>query len=145
MRGRDDAFLTQEIMSHHESDYDINETREEAKRNIEAAQTVQKAYYDAKRKSCRKYDVGRQVVLRKNVFVNDGKSKKLLPKYSGPYVVTKVLDYGRYVIEDLPGTRRSRKRYQGICSADKLKPYIATHDSSDSGDSSSESHEHENK
>lgn len=62
-------------------------------------------------------------MVRKVLTTNDGKSKKLLPKYSGPYVITKVLPHDRYVIKDLPGAQRARKAYEGICSVDKLKPF----------------------
>jgi hypothetical protein len=57
---------------------------------------------------------------------NDGKSKKLLQKYSRPYLIKKVLDNDRIVITDLPGTTRSQRPYDGVVSLDKLKPYAMT-------------------
>lgn len=134
-KGIHDAFLAHEVEQNENVDNDMSTAREEAARRITAAQSKQKAYYDAKRKKPIVYDVGMQVLLRRSANANDGKSKKLLPKYSGPYVVTKVLDHDRYLI-DIPGARRARKKYQGICPADKLKPYTATHDCS-SNDSNS--------
>ena len=49
--------------------------------------------------------------MRKVVASNDGKSKKALPSYVGPYEVTKVLPHDRYVIKDLPGSQRAQKAY----------------------------------
>uniref|UniRef100_A0A6P7H7J0 Uncharacterized protein LOC114347143 n=1 Tax=Diabrotica virgifera virgifera TaxID=50390 RepID=A0A6P7H7J0_DIAVI len=54
---------------------------------------------------------------------NKGQSRKLLPKYSGPYIVKKVSDHDRYVIEDPQGSMRSQKKYEGVTSIDKMKPF----------------------
>lgn len=141
-QGIDDAFLAHEVQQNEYVGHDMSTVRNEAARRITAAQLKQKAYYDAKRKTPIVYDVGEQVVLRRNAYANEGKSKKLLPKYGGPFVVTKVLDHDRYLIEDLPGTRRARKKYQGICPADKLKSYTAAHDCSSDGSNSRSDVEH---
>lgn len=50
---------------------------------------------------------GRSSDFTKSQLANDGKSKKLLPKYSGPYVVI-AFDYDRYVFEDLSGMKSSK-------------------------------------
>jgi hypothetical protein len=47
----------------------------------------------------------------------------LLQKYSGPYVIKRVLDSDRFVITDLPGATRSQKPYEGVISVEKMKPY----------------------
>lgn len=60
---------------------------------------------------------------------NDGKSKKLLPKYSGPYEITKILDRDRVVVRDLPGSTRSQRPYEGIVATDKIKMYETSIDS----------------
>jgi hypothetical protein len=67
--------------------------------------------------------VGQQVLVRKVVPTNDGKSKKLLQKYSGPYVIKNILDCDRFIISDLQGTTRSQRPYEGVVSVDKMKPY----------------------
>lgn len=47
----------------------------------------------------------------------------MLPKFDGPFVVTKVLDADRYVIEDIIGSCRSKKKYHGIIAVHDLKLY----------------------
>ena len=88
-----------------------------------------------------RYEVGEQVLIRKKVASNDGKSKKTLAKYSGPYVVTKISPHDRYCIEDLPGSYRSQKAYKGVSAVDHMKPF-STKVSSD--ETSEESNEEEN-
>lgn len=79
--------------------------------------------FDAHRRAGRSFKEGDQVLVRTKVVSNDGKGKKLLPKYTGPYVVTKVLDHDRYVVEDPKGSLRSKRKYSGVISLDKLKAY----------------------
>lgn len=56
-------------------------------------------------------------------YSNDGKSRKLYTKYHWPFSITKVLDYDRYVVEDIPGAKCSQKAYTGICLSEKLKQF----------------------
>lgn len=63
------------------------------------------------------------MLIRKTVASNEGKSKKLLPKYSGPYAVKEILDHDRYLVTDLEGSTRSQKTYSGVHPVDKLKRY----------------------
>jgi hypothetical protein len=63
------------------------------------------------------------VLVRRSSLLNDGKSRKLLHKYSGPYKIKKVLDSDRFVIMDIPGSTRSQRAYEGVVALDKLKPY----------------------
>ncbi|CAH1998111.1 unnamed protein product, partial [Acanthoscelides obtectus] len=50
-----------------------------------------------------------------------GASRKLVPKYKGPFKVTKVLYNDRYEVVDL---RENYKRYKTVVAADKMKPWI---------------------
>ena len=88
----------------------LEEKRKEACERIVNEQVKQKERYDKRRTRPKTYEVGEQVLIRKKVARNDGKSKKTLAKCSGPYVVTKVLPHDRYCIEDLPGSYRSVRR-----------------------------------
>jgi hypothetical protein len=66
------------------------------------------------------------VLIRKVIPTNDGKSKKLLQKYSGPYEIKKILGFNRFIVADLQGTTRSQRPYEGVVSVDKMKPYYLT-------------------
>ncbi|KAJ8961438.1 hypothetical protein NQ318_014685 [Aromia moschata] len=123
-RGINDSFLSYEV-GNSEYSTTLSERREQAKQNIERDQVKQKKRYDSKRLVDIKYQVEQQALY------NDGKSRKLLPKYAGPFIITAVLDKDRYVVEDLPGTNRSQKKYSGICAVDKLKPFHIRNDSDD--------------
>ncbi|KAJ8934747.1 hypothetical protein NQ314_013217 [Rhamnusium bicolor] len=101
----------------------IHKSRSEALKRIEMRQEDAKERYDAKRCNPISYAVGQQVLIKRRKVSNDGKSSKLLPKFEGPFVVTKVLNADRYVIEDIPGACRSKKTYSGIIAVDDLKPY----------------------
>ncbi|KAK9712095.1 hypothetical protein QE152_g25064 [Popillia japonica] len=72
--------------------------------------------------------------MRRNTTNNDGKSKKLLPKYEGPFQVAKVLCNDRYEIADLPGSKRSTRKYVGVSAADHMKPFVAFSESDDESD-----------
>ena len=55
--------------------------------------------------------------------VNTGVSKKLLPKFKGPFRVIKVLFNDRYELEDLrEGVRKRNIRM--VMAADKLQKWI---------------------
>ncbi|KAJ8950969.1 hypothetical protein NQ318_006353 [Aromia moschata] len=129
-RGINDSFLSSEV-GNSEYSTTLSERREQAKQNIERDQVKQKKRYDSKRLVDIKYQVGQQVLMKRNIGINDGKSRKLLPKYAGPFIITAVLDKDRYVVEDLPGTNRSQKKYSGICAVDKLQPFHIRNDSDD--------------
>jgi hypothetical protein len=107
-------------------DKEILHTREQPCTRIKRKQNEQKASYDRKRKMTTNYCVGQLVLVRKFASTNDGKSKKLLQKYSGPYEIKKVLDYDSFIVSDISGSTRSRRPYEGVVSGDKMKPYVMT-------------------
>lgn len=70
---------------------EIETLRKEASENIKRSQERQKEAYDLKRLPVVVYSLGDLVKITKTNFKNDGKSKKLLPKFIGPFKVTKCL------------------------------------------------------
>jgi hypothetical protein len=82
-RRANDSFLSTEVCDtpHDET---LSVTREHTSERIRAKQAEQKARYDLSRKPTPNYCVGQQVLIQKVILTNDGKSKKLLHKYSGP-------------------------------------------------------------
>ena len=92
---------------------DLVSIRRQAAEQTAQYQDAQKKRYDLRRRPTQ-YKIGQYVLMRKTIASNDGKGKKALPNYSGPYVVTKVLSYDRCVIKDLPGAQRAQKMYKGF-------------------------------
>lgn len=125
-----DAFLSNEVCDNRRNE-SLTETREVVAARIREQQAAQKERYDEKRKSVPKYEQGQLVLVRKIVASNDGRSRKLLQKFSGPYEIVKILDNDRVVVRDLPGATRSQKPYEGIVAYDKLKLYETAVESED--------------
>lgn len=68
----------------------------------------------------------------------------MLPKLSGPYKITKVLDNDRYEVIDTPITKKGNSTYTGVFAVDKIFPWMCfnekenevTSDSSTDGEES---------
>jgi Integrase core domain. len=137
-RQANDSFLSAEVYET-KRDNNLTETRRRAAEHTGEKQHLQKVRYDQKRKTAPKYEIGQQVLIRKVIATNDGKSKKLLPRYSGPYEITAVLDKDRYVIRDFRGSNRALRPYEGVVPVDKIKLYdINTETDIESSDSDAE-------
>lgn len=104
------------------SSKDIGERREAIGVHIKACQNAQKEAYDKKRFPAPKYQVGDLVRIERQVPAT-GSSKKLIPKFQGPYKITKIYDFDRYQVEDTPITRRG-KSYSSVVAVDKIKPWL---------------------
>ncbi|KAG7297976.1 hypothetical protein JYU34_018736 [Plutella xylostella] len=115
----------------------IDDIRERISTHIEKDQTLQKQNFDKHRKRARIYKEGDLVKILKPTPSNDGKSKKLMPKYSGPFRVTKVLENDRYEISSIQGTKITSKNYCNVWAADRIQPWITTYYSDHSHDESS--------
>lgn len=102
----------------------MNGRRSEAIENIKKARLKWKAKFDAKYSKPVPYQEG-DLVLLEAPLQSTGESRKLQPKYKGPYVVKKALRFDRYVIEDVDGAQYTRRRYSTIAASDKMKPWCA--------------------
>ena len=61
-----------------------------------------------------------------NIVTTPGINKKFLPKYRGPYKISRVLDKNRYVIKDINGGMQLKRiPYLGICSPSNILLYIS--------------------
>lgn len=120
-RGAYDAPLAAEVSQDEVEDVKVLRANVAAK--IEERQRAQKRYYDSRHSKPVVYNAGQHVLIRRAKCSNDGNSRKLEPNYKGPYVITKVLDNDRYVVEDMPGAKRSQRAYKGIHSSENLKLY----------------------
>lgn len=62
-------------------------------------------------------------VIRDSV-VKPGENKKLKPNYKGPFMISKVLNKNRFVVQDIPGFNVSARPYNSILSPDRIKSWI---------------------
>lgn len=97
-------------------------SHEEIAKRIDMAKQKWKERFDSKHKTPTVYMKDDLVVIE-NEPKATGESKKLEPRYRGPYVVEKVLDRDRYVISDLEDIQRSQRPYCSVFSSDKMKPW----------------------
>lgn len=98
--------------------------RKEVKDRIDKEQVKQKERYDEGRKPARKYELGALVKITKTCFNNDGKSKKLMPTYVGPYRVSKVLGRDRYKLSPVPGLGCTQNKRGTVVATDRMRPWI---------------------
>lgn len=97
------------------------EIREEAQVTIQNKQREMKKTFDNSRVPTKVFAEG-DLVMIPNHNPEKGKSKKLAPKFRGPYKISAVLDRDRYEVSSIDG--HSRKQYKNIYPADQLKPWI---------------------
>jgi hypothetical protein len=75
---------------------------QQAKQHLAVAKERQKKYADTKRRHC-VFAVGDKVLLAsKNISLKGGGSRKLLPRYIGPFTITKAINQGISYTLDLP-------------------------------------------
>lgn len=101
---------------------DVETRRREAFEHIQEGQRKQQMVFDQRRGDPKAYQVGDLVVVRRNAS-STGTSRKLIPKYAGPYMIVAKLPNDRYYIEDVPETQRSQKFYKNIVAVDAMKKY----------------------
>lgn len=80
--------------------------------------------YDKRHKPEKRFSKGDLVLWKQSATGGEVKSvnTKLRDVYSGPYMVTKVLNNGRYEIRSIQGMR-GYKKFNGIVPADSLRTY----------------------
>lgn len=112
----------------------LDELRDSVKQRLDDQQIKDKQRYDASKRDV-KFKEGELVRAWRAIPKLDGQSKKLESKYRGPYRIKKVLPNDRYVIEDTPLTRQTR-RYEAIVAVDKLQPWLSFKSAYDDSDDS---------
>lgn len=68
--------------------------------------------------------VGDLVLLKVTSVPATGSSQKLLPKWRGPYRVSRLLGCDRYEVRDIPDMTRSQIPYVEVAGIDNIKPWI---------------------
>lgn len=99
------------------------EVRTQASENEKRLQSYNNAYVNSKRRVANQYEEG-DYVLIKNFDSTVGVSRKLIPKFKGPYKISKVLRNDRYVLEDVEGFQQSRIPYKGVWAAANIRPWL---------------------
>lgn len=100
----------------------IEEKRIVAVQNIERERERWKKRFDH-RHSCPVIYKEGDLILIRNEPQATGESRKLEPKYKGPYQVSRVLGNDRYLIEDVPGLQISSRKFCSVFSSDKMKKW----------------------
>lgn len=102
---------------------DLSTIRNNAKQNEEKAQKYNENYVNTKRKSGTQYEVDDYVVIR-NYDNSAGTSRKLIPKFKGPYKISKILPNDRFLIEDVEGFQQTQIPYKGVWAIQNIKPWL---------------------
>lgn len=102
----------------------LNELRQSSGNLIKAQQEKDKIRFNKKRKPSHVFSEGDLVRVEREISHNDGKSKKLVAKFQGPYRITKILPNDRFVVKDTPLTRKNNRGYEAVVAGDKLRPWL---------------------
>lgn len=101
---------------------DNDSTLEEIATRADAEKMKWKQRYDSRHRTPKIY-AEKDMVLIENVAPSTGDSRKLEPKYRGPYEVKKVLDCDRYLIGDIDDAARTQRPFLSVFASEKIKPW----------------------
>jgi len=104
------------------TDAELQQLREEAAARVNDHRAEAKQRYDAKHSKPTVYETG-DLILVENEPFSTGNSRKLEPRYKGPFIVSKVLPHDRYLVEDIPNAQRTQRHYKSVYASDKMKPW----------------------
>lgn len=89
-------------------------------KNINQTRQRQKEYYDKKRREATRFKESDVIMAQVTSEIATGKSRKLRPKFKGPFRITKVLSNDRHDVEDM---REHCKRSSTVVAAERLKTW----------------------
>lgn len=64
----------------------------------------------------------------KNTDTTVGTNKKLVPKYRGPYKISRVFLNDRYEVVDIENCQLTQIPYRGVLDSTRIKPWIRIRD-----------------
>ncbi|KAJ8936199.1 hypothetical protein NQ318_008496 [Aromia moschata] len=102
---------------------DVTTIRTEVTRRLEENRVKQDLSFNQKRRAPKFYTVGDLVLNKVTSFPATNESKKLLPKFRGPFKVVEVLPNDRYRVQEDRHTDRSSRPYDGIVGIEHMKPF----------------------
>lgn len=113
----------------------VDENQEGAQRNMQLCRKQWKERFDRRHGKPQEYEVNDMVMIQSEL-PSTGESRKLEPRFRGPYVVSKVLGKARYLLEDVKGMQRSQKPFSSVYTAEKMKRWcvLPPEDESDDED-----------
>lgn len=103
------------------SSVDITELRRRVSERTEVYQNNHKRRFDDSRCEAREFSVGDLVLVHLSCIASTGASRKLLPKYKGPFEIVEILNADRYRVSDIRGSSRSQTPYEGVYASEHLK------------------------
>lgn len=107
------------------SERDLDKIRNKASDKLEQVQRQIENRVNQKRRPAHLYQTDDLVLIR-NFDNTPGVSKKLIPKFKGPYKIQKVLRNDRYILADVEGFQNTGKPYIGVWEAHNMRPWIET-------------------
>ena len=106
---------------------DLTKVRELVEKRIKERQKIMATNFNAKHKGPQTYVEGELILIRAE-HAATGQSRKILPRYKGPYVINKVLGNDRYEIKDTPTTQVTQKPFVSVFASDKMKRWCKFED-----------------
>lgn len=100
---------------------DLQSLRLHIKDHITDDQRKQKERYDKRRRRAERYELGDLVLVQITSEASTGSSRKLLPKFKGPFQVVRVMLNDRYEVEDM---REQRRHQRTVVAVDRMKRWI---------------------
>ncbi|KAG7310263.1 hypothetical protein JYU34_003013 [Plutella xylostella] len=116
--------ILNEVVREAQEDENLTTIRENVKDKIDDDQHKQKQRYDKNRRPARVYSEGELVKITRTSFSNDGKSKKLIPSYIGPYRVVSALGNDRYRVAAIPGLNSTKNKRKTTVASDRMMPWV---------------------
>lgn len=105
----------------------LTDVRDGADQAIQCSQNKSVERHMGQVAPAKTYQLGEFVVIQ-NVDTTVGKSKKLIPKYRGPYVIHKVLPNDRYEIRDIENCQITQMPYKGVLDSSRIKKWVQVRD-----------------
>lgn len=81
-----------------------------------------KTRFDATHESSRPYERGELVLVSRKIQ-SKGRTRKLLPKFIGPFQVARQKCENTYLVEDIPALQKRRAQRRFNAHVDQMRPY----------------------
>lgn len=102
----------------------VSDIRDKINEYISAYQNKSKEQHNKNSVQPKIFKIGDLVSVAREIQ-SSGQSRKLVPKFQGPYRIASVLGNDRYEIVDTPLTRKGNRKYTSVAAVDKLKPWLS--------------------